>query len=402
MIQFKAKLRLVFFPFVGITFGVILLYTFLHWFFLDKLADLGLQDKHTDVIGPMVLSLVVSFVCLFPKRKKIVPRVTGKQPIVVLIMFGSLAIVFPLAFAQQYMATATGKLTKLDSMSDVHYVAPTKYYTVKKYYPSKGLVHVKMRFYVSGKNNTDFNMDAYTAVPVFDRVYPDTNRIAAIRNRANPKILVLVNDTLSNMTALKKLPADSVWMMRYVNPTMVMPKYGNAGKYGALAVVTKSYKFKKGPPINKIAPAAWLVFKYHKDVSNSLKPAEKQAQFTQFVKRCEADFKKEPLNKAIYMARLPNDDEPAIYLEAINSREDVEFGERTLLTPVYASFDQRNGNKLAEIIISFIAGLVLFLLTLEFAFRIDYEYGLQLGIFKERKKRVRKKAVPPDNPDEAA
>ncbi|MEO3408280.1 hypothetical protein AAFN85_30475 [Mucilaginibacter sp. CAU 1740] len=319
---------------------------------------------------------------------------------VALIMFGCLVVVFPLALSQQYMATATGKLTKLDSMSQVHYVPSTKYYTVKKYYPSKGLVHIKMHFYVSGKNNADFNMDAYTAVPVFDRVYPDTNRITIMRNRVNPKTLVIVNDTLSNMPALKKLPADSVWMMRYINPTMVMPKYGDAGKYGALAVVTKSYKFKKGPPTNKIAPAAWLVFKYHKAISNNLKPDEKQVQFIQFTKHCEADFKKEPLNKAIYMARLPYDDETAIYLEAINSREDVVYGEHTLLSPVYTSFNKRNGNKLALIIGLFFLTSAFFLLMLELAFKVDYQYGVQLGIFKERKKRVRKKIMPIDSPDE--
>jgi hypothetical protein len=37
-------------------------------------------------------------------------------------------------------------------------------------------------------------MDAYTAVPVFDRIFPDTNRIAAMRNRVNPKTLVIIND----------------------------------------------------------------------------------------------------------------------------------------------------------------------------------------------------------------
>jgi hypothetical protein len=75
----------------------------------------------------------------------------------------------------------------------------------------------------------------------------------------------------------------------------------------------------------------------------------------------------------------------------------VEFGERTLLSPVYTSFDKRNGNKLSLIIGLFFLTSAFFLLMLELAFKVDYQYGVQLGIFKERKKRVRKKVIPPGN-----
>jgi hypothetical protein len=273
-------------------------------------------------------------------------------------------------------------------MSEVHYLPSTKYYTVRQLYPNKNMAHFKVIFSVSGKNNVDFNMDAYTAVPVFDRIYPDTNRIAAMRNRVNPKTLVIINDSLSNMSFLKKLPADSVRMMRYVNPSMVMTKYGDAGKYGALAVVTWKYKFKKPPAIIKIAPAAWLVLKYHETVSNSLSLAEKNKEFALFARNCNVTFKHEPLSKFVYLARLPDDDEVANYLAAINSRDDVAMGEQTMLSPVYEPFEKRNGNKLAWIAGSFTIGATLFLLLLQL-FRIKNLDDFEEGMFEKWRKNLK-------------
>jgi hypothetical protein len=184
------------------------------------------------------------------------------------------------------------------------------------------------------------------------------------------------------MSFLKKLPADSVRMMRYVNPSMVMTKYGDAGKYGALAVVTWKYKFKKAPAVIKIAPAAWFVLKYHETVNNSLSLAEKNKEFTLFARNCKATFEHEPLNKFVYLARLPDDDDVTNYLAAINSRDDVAMGEQTMLSPVYEPFEKRNGNKLAWIAGSFTIGATLFLLLLQL-FRIRNLDDFKEGMFEK-------------------
>ncbi|MFC0515743.1 hypothetical protein ACFFGT_16095 [Mucilaginibacter angelicae] len=370
MKQFKAKFKLIFLPFVFIGFCTVIIYTFLHWLLLIRFNVFTLQDKYADFFIPGAIGLVLPLALLFQKLRRLKPYKTRlHDPITFLIMVGGFTFAVPICISQKYLASATGKLTYLDSMSEVHYLPPTKYYTVRQMYPNKNMAHIKVIFSLSGKNNSDFNMDAYTAVPVFDRIYPDTNRIATMRNRVNPKTLVIINDSLSNMSFLKKLPADSVRMMRYVNPSMVMTKYGDAGKYGALAVVTWKYKFKKPPAVIKIAPAAWFVLKYHETVNNSLSLAEKNKEFTLFARNCKATFEHEPLTKFVYLARLPDDDDVINYLAALNSRDDVAMCEQTMLSPVYEPFEKRNGNKLAWIAGSFTIGAALFLLLLQL-FRI--------------------------------
>jgi hypothetical protein len=383
MRQFKAKFKLIFLPFVFIGFCTVIIYTFLHWLLLIRFNVFTLQDKYADFLIPGAIGLVLPLALLFQKLRRLKPyNSRHRDPITFLIMVGGFTFAVPICISQQYLISATGKLTRLDSISEVHYLPPTKYYTVYHAYPNKHMVHVKMILSVSGKNNVDLNLNAYAATPVFDRVFPDTNQIAAMRNRVNPKTLIIINDTLSTMVFLKKLPADSIMMMRYVNPTMVMPKYGDPGRYGALAVVTRSYKFKTKPIIPKIEPAAWFVLKYHKTISNNLSANEKKSYFNQFAKDCETDFKYKPLNKFVYLARLPDDNDVANYQAAINSRDDVAEGEQTMLSPVYEPFEKRNGSKPAWIAGSFTIGATLFLLLLQL-FRIKNLDEFEEGMFEK-------------------
>lgn len=385
MRQSEAKFKHIYLSFTVIGFSTILIYTFLHWLLVIRFGVFALKDKDADFLIPGIAGLVLPQLLLFPKLRQLKAyKATSRDPMMLLLMVGGFTFAIPICIAQNYLESATGKLTRLDSMSQVHYLPPTKYYTVRQMYPNKNMAHIKVIFSVSGKGNVNFNMDAYTAVPVFDRIYPDTNRIAAMRNR-NPKALVIINDTLRNMQVLKKLPADSVRMMRYVNPSMVMPKYGDSGKYGALAVVTWRYKFKREPAVIKIAPAAWFVLKYHKTVSNNLTVAEKNEEFAFFARTCNATFKDEPLTKFTYLARLSDDDEVANYQAAINSRNDVAEGEQTMLSPVYEPFENRNGNRLLWIFVSSIIGLTFYGALLEL-FRFKNLRGLEMRLLKKEHK----------------
>jgi len=191
-------------------------------------------------------------------------------------MIAWIIIAIPNTLAQQYLITATGKLTALDNIGQINRFPKTKYYSAKCYYINKRLVHVKTIFNITGKNRADFAMTIFAPVPVFDHPFPDTNKIAAIRNGANIETLVIINDTISTMARLKKMPADSIRLMKFMNPSFVMPKYGDAGKYGALAVVTMGYKITWKVPVVKISPVLWLAIKYSKIISNRLSLSDKK------------------------------------------------------------------------------------------------------------------------------
>jgi hypothetical protein len=366
MPQFKAKFKLIFLPFVYITFCTLFVYTFLHWLLIIKLNAFDISEKFINFFIPAVLAFIPLIIWLRPRIKLLKLNFIGRRdPVGLMIILTGISVAVPTIIAQSYIETATGKLTTLDSISQINNFSATKYYTVKHIYSSKSMAHMKVVFSVRGKNKSDFNMSAYTAVPVFDHIFPDTNVIAAMRKRANSKTLVIINSKLSTMLQLKRLPADSIRLMRYVNPSLVMPQYGEAGKYGALAVVTRGYKLKKEPAPMKISPPAWLAIKYSQTISNSLSPAEKQLNFNVFSAKCERDFKHEPLDKSVYLSRLSyNADDLEYYIAAIKSRDNVVDEKPIVLLPVYEPFAKRNGNKLAWIFGSFAIGASVFLLIL--------------------------------------
>lgn len=366
MQQFKAKLKLIFLPFVYIGGITLAAYTFLHWLLAIRFNVVSLPEWYINFVIPGVLVFIVLIIWLRPHLKLLKYNNNGgRSPIVFFIYIAGLAWAIPTVIAQQYVETATGKLTALDSISQINTLPITKYYTVKQFYSAKKAAHVKIVFSVSGKNKTDFVMTAYTAVPVFNHLFPDTNIITAMRKRANPKTLVIIDSKLSTMQRLKKLPADSIRFMRYVNPSQVMPQYGEKGKYGALAVVTSRYKLKKDPEPQKIWPAAWLAIRYSKTISNRLSPTEKDLNFKVFVAKCEADFNNEPLDKLTYMNRITaNNDDFKYYFAAVHSRNDVPDEEPLIFLPVHEPFAKHNGNKLFWILTSFGIGATVFLLIL--------------------------------------
>jgi hypothetical protein len=367
MNQFATKFKLIFLPFVFVAVCTICLYTFLNWLLLIKLNAFKIDDIIVNLYIPMALPWLPLLIWLRPRIKLLkLKKGYKKDPVGGILFVNWISIGLPLIIAQVYISTATGKLTRLDYISQIYSSPTTKYYTVKHFYSNKSMVHLKATFDVSGKYSSDFNMTVYASVPVFDHVFPDTNRIAAIRNSVNAKSLIIINGKLSTILQLKKLPADSIRIMSYVNPSFVMPKYGEAGKYGAIAVITKGYKTNSQLPLMKISPIAWLAVKYTKTISNQLSVAEKRESFQEFLSKNRTEFMQSPLDKFVYLGRLSYNKDFKNYEAAIYSLGDVVGGEPIILSPVYKPFADRNGNKLAWIFGSLGIGAGVFLLILQF------------------------------------
>ncbi len=364
--QFLLKLKLIFVPFLIIAISTIVLYTFLNWLLIIKLNLFKIDDSIIDFLIPIFLPWIPNLIWLMPRIKLLrLKQGYRKNPVFGVLVINCLAISIPLILAQQYIVTATGKLTELNYIGEIHDSPTTKYYTARHFYINKNMVHVKTSLYVANKSR-DFDMDIYACVPVFNALFPDTNKIAAIRNSADPKALVFIDDTLSTMSRLKRLTADSIRMMHYLNPSLVMPKYGDAGKYGAIAVITKSFKFPIKPPVTKISPVAWLAIRYSSTVSNSLSQKEKQQSFKDFLRKTNYDFINKQLDKFVYLSRLPYNQQLRSYTAAIKSRDDVDelYGDPIILSAEYTPFAERNGNKLAWTLAVLSIGSAIFLIIL--------------------------------------
>ena len=145
------------------------------------------------------------------------------------------------------------------------------------------------------------------------------------------------------MDSLKKMPADSISYMKYYS---YLNKFGNAGKYGALVVYTKSYKFRRPFPLVKISPSGWLAIEHSETISNNLSLEEKQSAFKAFVRHLSLVYIKTDFNGFKYLSRLPNTPASINFTMAVTSRGDVTDTDPVILMPHYDRFADRNGNKL--------------------------------------------------------
>jgi len=368
MQQFKNKIRLIFLPFLYIAFAVIGICTFLHWLLFINYQGFKVNDMVINFWVPIILPGIPLLIWLRPRLKLLILNNTGRRdPLAVYIMLAWFTIAISTAIAQSYIVTATGKLTPLNNIAQIKDLPATMYYTVNRFYINKRFSHAKAFFSTSGKYNQDFDMSIFVAVPVFDHLFPDTNKITQIREGVNPNTLIVINDTLSTMRQLKRLPADSIRMMRYVNPSIVMPKYGDAGKFGAILVLTHGFKTKIKNPDIKIEPIAWLAVKYTKTISNHLSNDSKQYEFKRFERESDTDFRFKRLAEFEYLERPPYNSDLRHYVAAVKSRDDVIGGEPIILLPIYENFADRNGNKLAWIFGALGIGSAIFVFCLIFA-----------------------------------
>jgi len=159
------KLRLIFKPFVIIAIGFILTYTFLHWLLFIKMG-IPLKEDIIKFWLPFGLPWIPILIWLRPRVKLL--HFKNDNAHFFYQFLACAAIFVPTLIAQEYLVTATGKLTELNSITELNHFAPTKYYTLKSYFIDKEKLGIYSAFDVSGKNNESFNMHIYVAMPIFE------------------------------------------------------------------------------------------------------------------------------------------------------------------------------------------------------------------------------------------
>ncbi len=164
----KEKIGFIFKPFLLALIVLTVGYTFIHWLFLIKLNLFSLKSIVTNFGVPIVLAGITAWIVLRPKLKilKLETKNGSIKDLYTVIIW--IALIVPLAIAQDYIVTATGKLTQLTSIGEINSKEATKYYTLKNHYINKKNIGVHTAFDVSGKNNDKFNMHIYVAMPILE------------------------------------------------------------------------------------------------------------------------------------------------------------------------------------------------------------------------------------------
>lgn len=168
MKDLSEKIKLVYLPFLVITISFISIYTFLHWLLFLKLELFSVKEMFLKFWLPFGLPCIPVYFFLRPRLKllkfKDDNKSFGFQFLAVLI------IAVPTMIAQEYLITATGKLTPIRTVSEIQKHEKTRYYSLQKFYIDKKNIGVLNTSDVSGKNNEHFNMTIYVAMPLLEKV----------------------------------------------------------------------------------------------------------------------------------------------------------------------------------------------------------------------------------------
>jgi rhomboid protease GluP len=171
----KDKIKLLFIPFI-VTLAVLIIgYTFLHWLLFIELEIFPLKEIITNFGIPIVLTGLAAWFILRPRFKilNLEAKRGNWRDFYSFILW--IALTVPLIISQEYVVSATGKLTELNSINEIDKFELTKYYSLKDYYIDKNAIGVHSAFDVSGKHNESFNMHIYVALPIFESV-SDTSK----------------------------------------------------------------------------------------------------------------------------------------------------------------------------------------------------------------------------------
>ena len=165
----KDKINLLFKPFILTLLGLTLGYSFLHWILFLELEIFQLKEIITNFGIPIVLTGLAAWVGIRPRFKilNLEAKRGNWRDFYCIILW--IALTVPVLIAQEYVDSATGKLTELNSINEINKFKLTKYYSIKNYYIDKSVIGVHPAFDVSGKYNESFNMHIYVALPIFEK-----------------------------------------------------------------------------------------------------------------------------------------------------------------------------------------------------------------------------------------
>jgi rhomboid protease GluP len=169
MAYFLIKIKLIYLQFLPVAIGFILSYSFLIWLIVYQFSLLALNEDLINFWLPFCLPVIPVYIWLRPRIKLLVLK-DKKGNLPFLYFFAAcLAISVPTMVLQEYLLTATGKLTTVENISEISKKPITRYYTIANHYIDKQHATVHRRTEVSGRNNEYLTFHLYVACPILDK-----------------------------------------------------------------------------------------------------------------------------------------------------------------------------------------------------------------------------------------
>jgi rhomboid protease GluP len=173
------KLRLFFLPFIVITVGLCIAYTFLNWLLVMNLQLISVDKAITDFGVPFILPWIPILFYFRPRLRTLdLQSDNGRLPdFYKFILWFAMAA--PLIVTQYYVEKTSGQLTQLQNINQISELPQTKYYKIKDYYIDKANIGFHPSFSVSGKHNEYFSMQLYVTLPIFEKQADTSNSICS-------------------------------------------------------------------------------------------------------------------------------------------------------------------------------------------------------------------------------
>ncbi|GAB2702411.1 hypothetical protein GCM10027037_29950 [Mucilaginibacter koreensis] len=369
MDSFIKKLKLIYLPYLLIAIGFISVYSFLNWLLVIQTGWLALKETWINFGLPFGLPAIPIWIWLRPRIKLLrLKRKNGKDLVDFYFFIAWITVSAPTVIAQEYLLTATGKLTELTTPSTLNSHSLTKYYTLKQYYIDKKHIGVYNKAEVSGKHNEHIDFNIYVACPILDH-QPIVKQIAV--NKGSVKLpelnlkhpLIIIDGVPSAPSRLNEINPQDVKSVNVLKEAAATAIYGMRAVDGAILIQLKT----SNPPEDVfVAPDAWLGITYSKQISNRGSAQEKEQAFREFAESCEEKFKQENLSQFTYLDRIGNTENREGYTNALK-----RFNLNNEATPIFLElrhdpFAARNGNKLQWIFGAFGIGAGIWLIMLLF------------------------------------
>jgi|GEM_PF-1944115 len=372
MSPFKAKLNLIFIPYLIIAFSVIGVYTLFNYIFLIRWEVFLIKKMFVEFFIPVALPWIPLVIWLRPRVKFLKLKVVGRRdPVFNIVFFAGIIIALATGVTQAYVTTATGKLSTLYYPGEINKHPKTKYYKFHNYFICKRFSFSQATVSISGKHSENYDMNIYAAFPLCNTIYrhkPTVYKALPFRSPADisKDVLIILDDKRISKSQLLQVNPNSIEDVAIIKPIGTDTAFGPGRNKEAVVVRTEINKAIPMHVLNDIVKAeAWVCVNYEETISNKQSGAEKEAALKKFIAKSEIDLNSNKFSTLVYFDRIPYSGTRIEYQAVINMM-DPDLSNSIILEPVYKPFEKRNGNKLWWLISILVIGSALFLLIINF------------------------------------
>lgn len=366
------KWREIYLPSLLISWIFIVVYSFIHWFFII-IPGIDIKEELVDFWASIALVWIPVLIWIRPRLQLLNLTNSRVNGMFGCLLLASVMIAIPNIMAQKYLRAVTGKLTELRSIGEISSHKASKYYSVDSFFADKNKGGVFRLHRVSGKRSQHLEVYLYFATPMYewDGRLKKEEKIALITpgkksDREGP--LLLLNGRPVDSITLAGIPTEAIASIEVLENEKAQALFGGLAKNGVVKITTSAsfeHEWRRLAGSRFSLPPAWLCVKYEQRFDN--KDDEKDMKIDRFVDESMDNFKNRDLDKFTYADRLGNNKDRKGFRMAVDrARTLYKDAEPTILVPHFRPFEERTGTLLPWVFGSFAIGAGIWCLILLF------------------------------------